>query len=179
MGASGWSYFVPYQEDVQAALHALHESVFAEGKYYLRHPFWLDTGDEKYLSWIYQVYTDEKERNRALNQQRAILEELRSLGNKPSTIEELMRWNGEDGTHSIIDISKLVTTPEESSAFNFAPLSEKQLIETLGTTKPSHKQIEENESELANLRQRYEGTYIVVYKDNQPDEIFFTGYSGD
>ncbi|PWU50199.1 hypothetical protein DLE60_23765 [Micromonospora globispora] len=34
MGASGWSYTVPYQPDLNAALHELRERVFAEGRYY-------------------------------------------------------------------------------------------------------------------------------------------------
>lgn len=33
MGASFWSYFVPYQADLGAALQALREKVFAEGDY--------------------------------------------------------------------------------------------------------------------------------------------------
>ena len=34
MGASGWSYFVPYQPDLQAALDALRAQVLADGDYW-------------------------------------------------------------------------------------------------------------------------------------------------
>jgi hypothetical protein len=34
MGASGWSYFVPYQPDLQAALNALRAQVLADGDYW-------------------------------------------------------------------------------------------------------------------------------------------------
>src|SRR6202021_1463656 len=33
MGASGWKYVVPYQEDLAAALDALRRQVFADGDY--------------------------------------------------------------------------------------------------------------------------------------------------
>ena len=33
MGASGWSYFVPYEADISAALQRLREDVFARGDY--------------------------------------------------------------------------------------------------------------------------------------------------
>jgi len=33
MGASGWSYFVPYEADISAALQRLRADVFARGDY--------------------------------------------------------------------------------------------------------------------------------------------------
>jgi hypothetical protein len=33
MGASGWSYFVPYEADISVALQRLREDVFARGDY--------------------------------------------------------------------------------------------------------------------------------------------------
>jgi hypothetical protein len=33
MGATGWSYVTPYQEDADAALQALRQQVFADGDY--------------------------------------------------------------------------------------------------------------------------------------------------
>ncbi|GHJ43573.1 hypothetical protein Cs7R123_09150 [Catellatospora sp. TT07R-123] len=37
MGASGWSYYVPYEEDLNAALTRLQQRVFAEGDYWWVH----------------------------------------------------------------------------------------------------------------------------------------------
>jgi hypothetical protein len=34
MGASGWSYFVPYQSDIEQALQELRQAVFERGAYY-------------------------------------------------------------------------------------------------------------------------------------------------
>src|SRR5579859_6346410 len=33
MGASGWSYFIPYQEDIAQALQDLRQKIFEEGDY--------------------------------------------------------------------------------------------------------------------------------------------------
>jgi len=33
--------------------------------------------------------------------------------------------------------------------------------------------------DLQTVRTRWEGTYVIVYKDGKPDEVFFTGFSGD
>jgi hypothetical protein len=38
MGASGWTYWVPYREDVDAALQALRRDVFHRGEYYRASP---------------------------------------------------------------------------------------------------------------------------------------------
>jgi hypothetical protein len=33
MGATGWSYFVPYQQDINVALEELNDDVFKQGQY--------------------------------------------------------------------------------------------------------------------------------------------------
>ena len=40
MGASGWSYFVPYQADFFIVLQALLDAVFQRSDYYQRDPYW-------------------------------------------------------------------------------------------------------------------------------------------
>ncbi len=47
-----------------------------------------------------------------------------------------------------------------------------------GKTRPTREMVEENEDLWEDL-ERGQGIYIVLYKDNQPDEIFFAGYSFD
>ncbi|MEU1283249.1 hypothetical protein [Kitasatospora sp. NPDC005856] len=39
MGASAWSYAIPYREDLQAALEVLRERVFTEDEYYRQEGF--------------------------------------------------------------------------------------------------------------------------------------------
>jgi len=169
MGASGWDSFVPYQSDINEALQGLRERVFQGGHYYLRRS--LDLRPEDFANAPKEV------------QERVPQWIEREKSYKPpTTIEELIDWNGEEGTHSILDIDTIATSPGFGIA---APLSKEELKQFFGTDQPTHTMIDEKKRELSRFlqkdlgRYRYEATYIIVYKDGAPDEIFFTGYSGD
>jgi len=169
MGASGWDSFVPYQPDINKALQELRAKVFQDHGYYLRAPLNLRPEDFANASKdIQEMVPQWIEREKSYK--------------PPTTIEELIAWNGEDGTHSILDIH----TVASSSGFGVAaPLSREELRRFFGTDQPTHTMIGEKKRELSRFlqgdlgRYGYEATYIIVYKDGAPDEIFFTGYSGD
>ena len=83
MDASGWEYVVPYQEDLGAALAALHREVFEQGDYV------------KPSEW--------------------------SLPD-PSSLDDLKQeryWEflGNCGTHSIIDVFKVVPVDSDPDEF--------------------------------------------------------------
>ncbi len=161
MGASGWKYFVPYQPDLNKALHDLHQKVFEANAYHF--PLEVHFTVEEYQSMSEEALT-------------AKIEELRKAQRRPQSIDELLRMNGETGTHSIIDIESVSDTPDFGKV---APLSQQQLLRLFNTDSPTHTMIEARVDDLYTLRRRWQGTYIIVYKDHQPDEIFFIGYSGD
>jgi hypothetical protein len=173
MGASGWNYFVPYQSDISKALQELRAAVFQRGEYYQRDPSWKDMTFEDFLP----PGMDEEETAEFLEE----FQRLQALP-EPTSIETLIEWNGEEGTHSIIDIHEIAPTPSFGAA---APLSSDELKTFFGTDKSTREMIENKEYDLAVFlqndlgRSRWEGTYIVVYKENDPTEIYFTGYSGD
>ena len=51
------------------------------------------------------------------------------------------------------------------------------LVDLYGTTRPTREMVERGaDSEYI---ERGQGIYIIVYRDNQPDEILFAGYSFD
>jgi hypothetical protein len=58
------------------------------------------------------------------------------------------------------------------------PLSEEDLLDLFGTTKPTREMVESND-ELFDALERGQGVYIVTYQDDKPSEIFFAGYSFD
>ena len=163
MGASGWDYFVPYQQSIEHALAELREQVFRNGDFFLR-PLW-EIDPNKFL--------DAPEEIR--EQIPARIEREKSFS-QPSTLKALIDWNGEEGTHSIIDIERIAPTPALCAA---SPLSIEQLIEIFGTDKPERSMVEQRKREIGEMRNRWEASYIVVYKNGEPDEIFFSGYSGD
>ncbi len=113
----------------------------------------------------------------SLNQQEldARLKELEAEP-EPGTIQELISLRADEGTHSIIDIERVAAAPGFGVA---SPLSAQEYRELLGTAKPTHEMVQQQADQLEMLRERGEGVYVLVYKEDQPDEIFFTGFSGD
>jgi hypothetical protein len=166
VGASGWQYFVSYQPDIAKALNELKELVFQSGNYYKREPFWQDTDESEY-----DDAPDEE-----LRQQ--LIEWLRTMKamKEPTTIEELYLWNEEDGTHSILDIKSISAEPDFGT---ISPLSPETLIELFGTYEPTKAVVERKTVEIMKLRERWQGTYVILYEDGLPSEIFITGFSGD
>jgi hypothetical protein len=163
MGASSWDYFVPYQQSIESALNELREQVFRSGKFFLRPQIEINSDN----------FADAPEEIR--EQAPAWIEREKSFS-QPTTLKALVDWNGEEGTHSIIDVERITPIPTLGSA---SPFSTNQLIEIFGTDKPERSMIEQRKSEIAGMRKRWEASYIVVYKNGKPDEIFFSGYSGD
>lgn len=169
MGASGWSYFVPYQEDVRLALQQLKEQVFAEGDHYpiawyqylLSHP--INTDDDP----------EYQEEFRA--ELRTFLENAEK--NPPKSIEELLERNGLDGTHSILDMTEGIS--EDFRWFSITRLPEESIVTIFGSDKPSRSQIEDRKKDLFLVLGRAYGLYLIAYENDQPSEIFFIGVSGD
>jgi hypothetical protein len=106
------------------------------------------------------------------------------LPTPPATIEELIRYNAESGTHSILDYAHenyQLLPPAEAARYldSFSPTF---LMEVFGTVQPSRRQIEMQEDQLWNGVPGVPtdpGTYCVVYEDDRPSEIFVMGISGD
>ncbi len=161
MGASGWAYFTPYQSDINKALQDLRQKEFEAGAYHF--PVKLQLSLEEAESMSEEAIM-------------AKLEELKAAQQRPRDIQELLEINAYTGTHSIIDIESISATPNVGTA---APLSEQQLAGLFGTSQPTHAMVEAKAGELQDMRDRGQGTYVIVFKDDIPNEIFFTGFSGD
>jgi hypothetical protein len=176
VGASGWKYFTPYQLDINTTLQKLRGEIFSSGAYHQRAPYWREISFEEYLPPD-PAFTDEDRAEYWVAFQR-----LQTLP-EPTSIETLLAWNGEEGTHSILDIGQIASDTQKGAA---APLSPMQLEILLGTSQPTRAMIEDvNEQAFYRYlqeevgRYRSEATYIIVYKDDIPHEVFFIGYSGD
>lgn len=175
MGASQWSYFVRYQPDVEQALQELRRAVFEGGDYDKVYPYWHTMRSEDFLP------PDPSLSEEDIAEYRAKYEDLQAL-TEPSTIEALLEYNAEQGTHSILDIGTTGEQPEFGVA---APLAPDQLVTFFGSDRPTRELIEEREQDLQEFlqleleRSGWQGTYVIVYSDNEPSEIYFTGYSGD
>jgi hypothetical protein len=80
-----------------------------------------------------------------------------------------------DGTRSIIDLERVSEEPELGAV---TALGDEMLEELFGTTRPTREMVEENDEFWDDL-ERGQGIYIILYKDDQPSEIYFAGYSFD
>lgn len=175
MGASGWSYFVPFQEDINEALQALRWRVFRAGDYWAPPgggsvPFFEDFAPP-------DIWSDEEQ----IARWRATYEEEKALRAKGAKLvstspDQLLRRNRTEGTHSIIDIPAIRQTNDLNES---GGLSDDELVRCFGTLRPSRGAIEAETTTIQALRGRWRCTYVVSYEGDTPREIFFGGVSGD
>jgi len=150
MGAHPWSYFVPYQENIPAALEALRKQEFQAGRFY--QPPEVQPGFFGRL-----------------------LGRPPRKPDPPRNIPEAIKLTGATGTRSILDMERISDTPDYG-VVSPAPASE--LRRLLGTDQPTREKIERCEKLYEDL-DRGKGIYTITYRQGKPDGIFFAGYSYD
>ena len=173
MGASDWHYTVAYQPDVKAALQQLRRDVYDRGEYY-REPADNDlamTEDE------FRARLDPRGENDGLND--AIVEDWLERKNlpMPSDPDTLLAAQPHSGTHSIIDIANGVS--DHPRFGTVSALTDEELREAFGTTAPHSSQVQEWIRSGLSTRDKWVGTYVISYRNGEPDYIHFSGYSGD
>ena len=189
---------MPYEADISAALQRLREDVFTRGDYMYgdgvtddQSKAILEQARPEMPSWMQKVREEaakleEPFRTKYLEMAERIKGEIMGEGTpqrrpkrKPKTIEELLEFQAESGTHSILDIANISAEPE-FGAIN--PFPRVKLVELFGSETPSHVEIEGAHDSGALeefVSERWQGIYIVVYREGSPSEIFFAGCSGD
>lgn len=144
------------------------------------HPYWYFVAYKSDLNLALQELREREFEAGRYNPVVAFLDfpidpELPSPGAQHHSIADAMEAADADGTRSILDIESIGDAPDSGVA---APLPEKESERWFGTTRPTHRMIEENMDFLENV-DRGNCVYMIVYKDGRPDEIFFAGYSYD
>lgn len=176
MGASGWSYFVPFQEDVSEALKSLRWEVFRSGEFMkpsTGHPL------PPFKDFV-PPDPDIWEVPEELENWKAMYEQAKSQhaqqSSAPTSPDEALAQGDTEGTHSIIDIVSISSTTSRGESGTLTP---ETLLELFGSTNPTRAMLEAANAELQVLRGRWMCTYIFAYEGETPTEIFFTGFSGD
>ncbi|MFD3933234.1 hypothetical protein [Streptomyces sp. NPDC058614] len=117
------------------------------------------------------------------------------------SLEELYEdeeFMGEEGTHSILDIQRVVHTtdaPSELSIEDYGtlrPLSPDRVAHHFGTGRPTRGQFEEVLAEIGRsyevrrgqtlideCRMRWTGLYVILHTGGEPTHLGIFGYSGD
>jgi hypothetical protein len=114
----------------------------------------------------------------------AILRKFAALGDDeipiPKTIDEAIAATLESATHSIIDVSEVAELPWEEEGYGIYPITQEDVLRIFGTIQPTHDQVEAIDLYNEVLEYgRFQGFYLIVYKDGEPNEIYFEGASGD
>ena len=193
MGATGWSYIVPYQADAGKVLRDLHGDVFRRGEYEKPHT------DVSFLEQFGFFEADDEERERMMTEfgleplrkpiEQVGLDGLRGWLAERDTapdigsLEELeaLRCLSHSGTGSILDIVSVAAEPAPHSLF---PLGEPRLRDVFGTDRPTRSQVDawrrrDGSVGEPTLYERGQGIYFVIYEDGRPMEIYIEGASGD
>ena len=150
MGAEPYYYFVDYNSDIDVALQELREREFEAGRY------------NPVIRSLYSLFP--------------IGPESPAPGAQHESIEEALEDADADGTRSILDLDHISDEPDFGAATR---LPDEELEKLFKTTEPTHEMIEDKSGDLFENIERGQGIYIVVYKEGEPDEIFFAGYSFD
>ncbi len=98
-----------------------------------------------------------------------------SPGAQHSTIDEARAEVMEEGTGSILDFDHISEEPDYCA---LAPMDAETHEALYGTAKPTAEMVTNNMAFLEDV-ERGQGVYITLYKDDQPDEILFAGFSFD
>ena len=111
MGASGWEYVVPYQQDLGAALDALHRQVFASGDF-IKPSYHGAVFDLPEPSSVDDLFEQER----------------------------YWEFMGTSGTHSIIDVVNVVPVDFTGEEFGtIRPLSDAECVELFGVAQPGRR----------------------------------------
>lgn len=197
MGATGWQYFVPYQPDMDRVLGDLRRDVLARGGYeepavdldFLDESGFFEADEESReqmmaeftlepLRWAIERFGIDGLRGWLEAHQRS--PDLRGPGARSMAELEAVRCVSTDGTHSILDIGGV--SPDRADGAIY-PLPEGVLVSLFGTSRPTRSMVEvwrgRDDPARYGLYERWQGFYVTIYKDGQPDEVYIEGASGD
>ncbi|MFF4231191.1 hypothetical protein [Streptomyces sp. NPDC001820] len=133
-----------------------------------------------------------------------VFQQLYGDGEEYGSLEELYadeEFMGEEGTHSILDVYRIVetTTPPKERRkdyFTLRPLTPERLLHHFGTDYPTVQNYEDAMAQahdamrtrhpmetdttlLSEDRMRWTGIYVILHSDGEPTHVAFFGSSGD
>lgn len=161
MGASGWSYYVPYDRDHKAALDRLRTAIFEAGRYYKR-------GRRTPKSIAEAIELAAEDGTHSILD----IDRVAPAPTEPGaeSLRQLPREPGKRGSW-FASYSQNIGTARE--------LHPDDLRALLGTTTPTRDQVDAAVEEITEHRARGLGTIIVIYAEGKPSELAFIGFSGD
>jgi hypothetical protein len=174
MGASAWFHLVPYRADVSTALDALRWDVFRSGDY--AKGYAASTALPSFDDWIAQLprdYVGDMEDPRAEYDALA-----RQVSLDPKTPDEAVEKAAEDGTHSVLDVTRVSASPAFGAV---SPMPEDVQRDLFGSARPGRARVEAAQHAIGCPAGRWSGYWLAVYADDDdaPRWLCFAGVSGD
>jgi hypothetical protein len=168
MGASGWMYIEPSQSSIAETFAALQARVLASGDF-----LW---GDEYTLN--------NPDLRAGFLEHGGSLDDLEPRPDSLHRLAELKQHDHfwEEGTHSILDMDRIISPHDEDHDGTVRPLAEDEIVTYLGSDRPTAAEFEQAyaESTLSELTpRRWSGRCTPLYFDDVPAEVAFWGFSGD
>jgi hypothetical protein len=178
MGASGWTYEVAWQPDLQAALTSLCDEAFANGDYLKE---WEDD-DWDFDDDVFAEIADLLDYEGSMESVNGLIESIASIkaGGDPTTFEAASFLVGYSGFHSILDCPVLWPTPRVGAVSVLDPI---RTAKWFGSPTPASEAVRSGIDEASSdpdFGERGAGQVVVgLSPDGVPDRLFFFGYSGD
>ena len=94
----------------------------------------------------------------------------------PRTIEDALALVGDVGTHSILDIEKMGVMPAQGVC---SLLSAEVRLEVYGTLTPDRSDVDMHKFTLVNYMDSGQARFVIVHKDDEPDQIYLEGLTGN
>jgi hypothetical protein len=178
MGSANWTSFTPHQEDIEQALQERRRNVFEAGD---DQRFWLYVeGPEEAFDALDEISWTGTDHHLVEELVQVLAEKQRhgALPKPPQTIKEAQDRSDAQGTRSILDIERIASQPAMGVATALPRPGYRQFF---GTEKPTREMIEQavTTKGLLDDVMRWEAIYVIAFKHESPDEIFFGGRSGD
>lgn len=183
MGASEWSRKVPYQPDLTAALRQCREEAYREGDFYRVEPDprALVMTEEEYVAvevaamhaQLVEAFGEEDAGEPDDEMARTAWHAAQVEVTGPDSLLESQPFSG---THSVIDMTGVA---EEPDGGRVAPLPDADLDEWFGTRRPSAPAVDQALEKGLSGFGRWHGAYVIAYRGDEPEAIYFFGWSGD
>ena len=147
MGATSWQHIRTFSGDVERTLGELRRDVFAARSFYLTdEPVFVPSGPAV-----------------------ACLE-------RPSSIDDALRWNGDEGTHSVLDITAGVSAhPARAAVSILAPALAERCF---GNARPTLFEVLMTDFDAADVCEPGTGRYFVIAEPGEPALVVFVGCTG-
>lgn len=101
---------------------------------------------------------------------------LATCARRPATIAEALAWNGDEGTHSVLDITEGVALTPTVGAVS--PLAPEAADRCFGSARPTLFEVLMTDFDAADVCEPGTGRYFVIAEPGEPALVVFVGCTG-